>query len=170
MVKFGSGGQETKCGRGSMIANTADVRELLPRLVKELGVSKMLDAACGDANWISTIDLGCDYIGWDIDPDHLKVARRKMPSGSFEQKDIRFDPIPSVDLVLLRHVLQHMTYADIFKVLGNIESAPNVLVTSHPVPENREASNFFPLNLGRPPLFLEARETFQDENLELWLI
>jgi len=60
-------GDESVSGPGSSLVHTAEIRQRLPMLLADLGVRSLLDAACGDLNWIKHVALGVDkYIGVDI--------------------------------------------------------------------------------------------------------
>ena len=63
------GSAESGSGCGSEIAATDDLRSYLPDLVGRLGVKLVLDAPCGDWNWMRLVDFGeVEYIGADIVP------------------------------------------------------------------------------------------------------
>ena len=55
-------------GLGSEQPATVALAAGLPPLLRELKVTSLLDAPCGDASWIHRIDLQVDYIGIDIVP------------------------------------------------------------------------------------------------------
>jgi hypothetical protein len=58
---------ESRSGRCATIEATAAVREQLPLLLSKYDVQTMLDAPCGDFNWIQHATLELDrYIGADI--------------------------------------------------------------------------------------------------------
>jgi hypothetical protein len=47
------GGGETVSGPGSTLERTAKLRRELPILLEEIGARTLLDAPCGDFNWIT---------------------------------------------------------------------------------------------------------------------
>ena len=60
---------ETVSGRGSSLASTEAIRRELPQLIKSLGITSVLDAPCGDFNWIKDVLKECPdvtYFGVDI--------------------------------------------------------------------------------------------------------
>jgi hypothetical protein len=78
-MKFTSGLPETACGAGSTMRVTAQLRFSLPGLLEFCGIKKLLDAPCGDCNWISRTDLpGVEYIGMDASSDHLQLASSRV--------------------------------------------------------------------------------------------
>src|SRR5688572_773801 len=74
------GSKESVSGPGSTLKTTEDLRKELPGFLKSLGIKSMLDAPCGDCNWISKIDLSnIDYTGVDIVPELIESNKKKYP-------------------------------------------------------------------------------------------
>ena len=64
------GDSESRSGRGSTLGRTAVIRDALPALLEGVGARSMLDAACGDFNWMARVDLrGVRYVGVDVVPE-----------------------------------------------------------------------------------------------------
>jgi hypothetical protein len=59
-------GTESVSGTGSARGQTEGLRAALPKLLRELGAKSLVDAPCGDFNWMKDVALGVDYIGVDI--------------------------------------------------------------------------------------------------------
>jgi hypothetical protein len=60
---------ETRSGSGSTIAATEPIRAELPRLFADLGIEILVDAGCGDCNWIHQITEELRlYLGFDLMP------------------------------------------------------------------------------------------------------
>src|SRR5690606_21776324 len=58
---------ESLSGAGASLWETRELRQRLPLLLQDLGVTSLLDAGCGDFNWMQHVDLGIDaYIGVDL--------------------------------------------------------------------------------------------------------
>ncbi len=59
---------ESRSGAGSSLQTTAELRASLPALFRELSVSTILDAPCGDFHWFRHVERppGMRYIGGDI--------------------------------------------------------------------------------------------------------
>jgi hypothetical protein len=49
------GGIESRSGNGSTLVQTAVIRDEIPLLFKELNIKSVLDAPCGDFNWMKEI-------------------------------------------------------------------------------------------------------------------
>ena len=130
------GSNESASGVGSTLAFTESTRSLLPVLFTEFEIRTLLDAPCGDFNWMKTVDLqGINYVGADIVNPLIKQLQENYskPSISFVNMDITLDPFPKSDLVLNRDCLFHLSYIDILAVLGNFVTSNSryLLTTSH---------------------------------------
>jgi hypothetical protein len=165
------GTTESVSGPGSHLAATESIRRELPALVRRLGIATLLDAPCGDLNWMRHIlpDMGIRYIGADLVPAVVERARAATdwPEASFLVLDIVEDPLPEADLWLCRDCLFHLSNADVFAALANFlrSGIPLLLTTIHtgPEPKNRDirsgAFRWFdlfqpPFNVPRAPVAL----------------
>jgi 2-polyprenyl-3-methyl-5-hydroxy-6-metoxy-1,4-benzoquinol methylase len=133
-------------------------------MLNRLGVKSLLDAPCGDFNWMATVDLnGLLYIGVDNSTTNLAIARSKAQNMDFRFADIVNDPLPTVDAVLCRDFLQHLPTSVAVKAFQNItkSNCSWLLTTSHNNPANGDiatAGGFRPLNLQAAPFFLPDPE------------
>jgi len=59
---------ESRSGSGSTLAYTENLRKELPDLFREQNIQRLLDAPCGDFNWMSLVvqETGIRYTGGDI--------------------------------------------------------------------------------------------------------
>ena len=154
---------ESLSGPGSTLSYTSDLRATLPGLIRALGCKSMLDAPCGDFNWMKEVDLkGIKYIGADIVPAMIGDLAVKYPKQQFTVLDITKDPFPKVDFVLCRDVLFHLSNIDIVKVLDNfVRSGSEWLATSHFFQQTAMLdvesgpTTFRPVNLTLAPFFFE---------------
>lgn len=128
---------ETHSGRGSTLAYTRRLRLELPVLLQAFGVRSMLDAPCGDFNWMAHVALprSLDYIGGDVVEGLIAHNRERFagPGRSFQVLDVTGDPLPSVDVWMLRDCLFHFSFDDILATLRNFERSdiPLLLTTSY---------------------------------------
>lgn len=175
-MKFTSGLPETACGKGSTLKETINVRAELERLIRVLDIKVLLDAPCGDRNWISRVPMeNTRYIGVDNDPAHLaKDPPMLAKSVATMEMDIIEAFMPKADLMLCRDFLQHIRNEDIERVLAKV-NAEYFLATNHEVPVNRDLKRrggFRPVNLCRPPFALPVPEfSIEDgvgRKLSLW--
>jgi SAM-dependent methyltransferase len=138
------GSDESGSGRGSEMDATATLRSALPDLLRRLDVRHMVDAPCGDWNWMRTVDLSdVDYVGVDIVPSVIarNIADYARPGVQFIVADLCRDPLPAADFVLCRDCWIHLSYRDIDAMLANFRKTGAVwLMTSHSpsVSENRD--------------------------------
>lgn len=158
-MRFTGGLPETACGYGSTLEATESLRDSLPGLLARLGVRVLLDAPCGDLNWISQVDLGVTYIGVDASDENLNAARAKAPGLPTARADIIIDRLPNADAVLCRDFLQHLPTALAELTLQNIMAtgAKYLLATSHEAKRNADieaVGGFRPLNLSLEPFEL----------------
>ncbi len=70
-----SGKPETPCGKGSMFANTAQIRSIVNEVVKQYQIGTIADVGCGDQNWIhDALPGSVEYTGFDIHPRYVDVV------------------------------------------------------------------------------------------------
>jgi glycosyltransferase involved in cell wall biosynthesis len=180
-------GAASVSGPGSTAWPTAIIREAVPALLRELAVETLLDAPCGDFNWLSTCALPARYIGCDVVGELVDELRRRHggPGRRFERLDLTRDPLPAADLVLCRDCLGHLPFADARAAIANFRAsgARYLLATTFPHwSHNRDIAargDWRPLNLEHapfalgPPLRLVAEVNvedprFADKSLGLW--
>jgi SAM-dependent methyltransferase len=182
------GDAESSSGPGSGVARTAEIRDLLPRLLRELEANVLLDAGCGDFHWLQLVELPVrEYVGVDVVPELIAEVgeRHAAPGRRFITADITSSRLPCADLVLCREVLMHFTDEDVFAAVANLKrtGAQWLLTTTfrdRAVNEPIELGMWRPLNLEAPPFdfappvrafddipFVD-REQFLDKRLALW--
>lgn len=101
-------GVESLSGPGSGSAATGPVATALRELVAELGITSVLDAACGDGWWMPDLP---GYVGVDVAPEAIRRSRRRHPNRLYRVGDFATMPLPRFDLVIVRDVLQHLSLA-----------------------------------------------------------
>ena len=178
----------SRSGPGSSLEQTAALRaELLPLLARH-DVAGLVDAPCGDVNWMRHIDLGMlDYLGVDLSEECLAVARRALPGDRrrFVRLDLLHESLPTSDLVLCRDLLVHLSFRDALGVLAHLVASGSrwLLTTTFPGrTENVDIATggWRPLNLRLPPFDLpeptevlvegctENGGAYADKSLALW--
>lgn len=117
------GDQVTRSGSGSELAATTQVRHFLPALLANIGARSVLDIGCGDFTWMQHVDLGADYIGIDIVSPVIRANEKAFGSmtRTFYCVDAVDDPLPGADAVLCREVLFHLSFADIARLVNNVQ-------------------------------------------------
>ena len=138
---------ESRSGEGSTLENTKAVRSELPKILKKYEIKAMLDAPCGDFNWMQSITqaLTIKYIGGDIVKPMIKQnnARYKTDDVSFVHLDLTKTALPEVDALFCRDCLFHLSYQDIASVLKNFLSSKitYLITTSHAAPNGPRIKN-----------------------------
>lgn len=118
------GSSETRSGPGSEIGNTLGLRSFLPAIIDVLDVEMLLDAGCGDCNWVKTLSLNLKlYVGVDIVKDIVETNQMRFGNEGcrFTCIDIVCDELPQVQAILCRDCLIHMSYEDIRATLRNFK-------------------------------------------------
>jgi len=127
---------ESVSGRGSTLARTNVITSQLPVLLQGLNADSLIDAACGDFNWMRYVDLGSiKYIGVDIVPA-LIVRNRQLyqtDQRTFVVQDITKDRLPDADVILCRDCLIHLSFKSIKAAISNFKKtrATHLLCTTH---------------------------------------
>jgi len=182
---------ESKSGTGSNLEQTNKIREALPKLFKQLKINSILDCPCGDFYWMNTINLeGYDYKGYDIVSELIASNNKKYgkENVSFEICDVTNEILENRDLIIMRDLLVHFSFEDIFKTLSNIKkSKSKFLLTTNfsEIYSNRDiatgqwrAINLImpPFDLPKPKLIIDELNTeyndnnLKSKNLSLWEI
>jgi len=160
---------------------------MLPDLLANFGVTSLLDAACGDFQWMKSVDIkGVRYYGIDIVPAVVANNNRVYGSEtrSFFRADITRDSLPQADLILCRDALVHLTLEDALAALHNFvrSNSRYLLATTYlDCDGNIETITgdwrllnlrFWPFNLPAPIAVLsegfEDQEGRYDKCLGLW--
>ena len=114
---------ESVSGPGSTKARGADFREALVALLDECGVSSMVDAPCGDFNWMQDVldERDVAYTGVDIVEALIaeNVRRHQTASRRFVCADLTRADLPAADLILCRDGLVHLSFADARAAIRN---------------------------------------------------
>jgi methyltransferase family protein len=121
--------------------------ELIREYAERHNLRTAVDGGCGDFEVGSRIAPIFDrYLALDVSPRIIGINKRRYDAltkrnVTFAVADLMAGPLPSADLVLIRQVLQHLSNAQIVKILANLESSiwRRVLVTEE-VPHQGSSS------------------------------
>ncbi len=142
--------EDSTSGVGSTITNTVTVREILLHVIKQYKIGTILDAPCGDFNWLSKFfsentELQVSYLGLDVVPK--VVANNKVSNVNeychFEIADLASHGLrlPEYDLIICRDLLVHLSLKDGRRVIKNFrQSNSRFLLITHFQDSN--SSNF----------------------------
>lgn len=166
---------ESVSGRGSTLGRTEAIRRELPTLLGSVGAKSLLDAPCGDVNWMQYVDLGdVEYIGGDVVPELIARNRdtERNTRRRFAVLNITRDPLPEVDVILCRDCFIHFSFKDIQAALTNFKRSNSIflLATTHiNVLENAdiETGDWRSVNLQLPPFNFPTPARLIVEDVEL---
>lgn len=153
------GSAESVSGPGSTMAQTQVLRRALPQVFRSLGVKTLVDAPCGDFNWMRHLDFPFDlYIGVDIVPDLIQRVRAEHggPRRRFQVGDLTTDILPRADAAMTRDCFVHLPFTQIQAAAENLRLAGFrfLFVTTFPDWKRNEdcrIGDWRPLNMQVPP-------------------
>jgi SAM-dependent methyltransferase len=162
---------ETVSGPGSTRERAAAFRGDLMTLLAQFGARVVLDAGCGDFNWMAdVVDSVESYVGIDVVPDLIArdIREHGRAGRTFLCCDITSDPLPRADVILCRDCLVHFSLADAQAAIGNfVRSGSAYLLTTTflDTRQNTEiqTGGWRELNLQQPPFLFPAPLALVDE-------
>ena len=131
------GNRESLSGSGSTFEYTENLRNKIPELINKLSINIVLDAPCGDFNWMKYLleKIDITYIGGDIVLPMIESNNKyyKNDKTTFVHIDLINDRFPAADLMICRDCLFHLSYKDIRSVLKNFidSNIPYILTSTH---------------------------------------
>jgi hypothetical protein len=129
------GDPESVSGPGSSQARGRDFQDDLIALFDRWHVRSMLDAPCGDFNWMRHVlaDRQLSYTGVDIVEELIERNKHlhSSPNQAFTCADMTRAHFPTVDLILCRDGLVHLSFADAIAAIQNFRrSGSQYLLTT----------------------------------------
>lgn len=108
-----------------------------------------MDVGCGDGVILGALklDASISYTGIDVVQRIIEVNRKTFPSYTFEKKDPLFEPIPKVDLILCKDVLQHLPNKYINAVVKKIRSHCKYALFTNDILDHRGIAHFVNRNI-----------------------
>lgn len=177
---------ESRSGPGSTVERCRIVQAGLEVLIEKLGVRSLLDAPCGDFNWMKEAPLtGVRYVGVDVVQELIEENQRRHSRADrvFLRADITRDSLPACDLVLCRDALVHFSDEDLWRALRVFQKSGSTYlatttfpaqVRNDPIP----TGSWRPLNLALapfhfPPPFIAVTDGcphpgYTDKLLAVW--
>jgi hypothetical protein len=168
------GSKESASGRGSEIRHTKTLLKELNRLTKELDVRSLLDAPCGDFNWMKHLNRSeISYTGMDILDELIDSLNTKYGHEvTFKVGNIIESELPKVDLIICRDCLVHFSFKDIHQSLSNFKKSGSkyLLTTSfidRGVNRDIQTGSWRTINLEKPPFNLpKPLKIIHENNLD----
>lgn len=173
------GERDSVSGPGSVVEATAQITTQLPELWRSYGIKSLVDAPCGDCNWMSRIAPLLDhYTGIDIVETLIEANRAKYPALEFRCADLTRDRLPKADAIHCRDCFQHLPGYLIVSGLKNFESSGArwlLLTTNDDVTDYHDTviGGFRPIDFQRAPFNFPApidaiAEDGRGRKLALW--
>ena len=132
-------------GTGSTRSSTLLYRTYLEKFLERNHITSVVDAGCGDWEFSSAIDwTGIDYKGYDIVDDVVKHDTEKYgkPNIHFFHANVVDADLPPADLLIAKHVLQHLPNADVKKFLDTqLKKYKFALITDSVNPRTMSGAN-----------------------------
>ncbi len=128
-------------GPGSSLMNTERLRLELPTVFRSFGIKRIVDAPCGDLNWMRHLGYEFDcFIGVDIVRDVIERLRAEFPSEKFhfQNGNICEDILPRADAIFCRDCFGHLSFANIVEAtrLFKKSEAKFIMTTTFPDGKN----------------------------------
>lgn len=156
---------ETVSGPASSLEHTEILRKELMNFFQDYAIHTVVDAACGDFNWMKEMDLSfLDwYLGIDIVEPLIEKNKELYEKNniSFSCLDVQYDDIPKADVIICRSLLPHFPLEDCKRILRQFKKSGStyLLITHyHSDRPNTELAKEYrlllacrPLNLEKPP-------------------
>jgi hypothetical protein len=172
----GFGGVESVSGPGSSLTATVKLRQELPRILKELGVRQMIDAPCGDLNWMRLLEYDFElYVGVDVVPSLVEKLRSEFGDKKLEfmVRDISQHVLPRSDAIFCRDCFVHLPFSKILESvkLFKQSGATYLLTTTYPGRANVDVSlgGWRPLDLCVEPFcWPDPLELIEETCYDIW--
>lgn len=172
-------------GPGSTLSEAKVITSALPKLIETYNIKYILDAGCGDLNWIRTTNTkDVQYTGIDIAEDLINNHNKfyQQENIKFIQADICTSALPSADLLIVRDVLVHLPNKAVIAFIHNLKKSNIRYLLATTFPEHRNINictgGWRPTNLQAKPFHLikpleiinenAPYPLYKDKSLGLW--
>jgi 2-polyprenyl-3-methyl-5-hydroxy-6-metoxy-1,4-benzoquinol methylase len=166
------GDSESVSGPGATLLQTAVLRQKLPALIKKIKAKSLLDAPCGDFNWMKSLALEInEYLGVDIVQDLIVKNQTNYggPLRKFLKLDITQQDLPQADLILCRDCLTHFSFEDAFSAIHHFKKSNSKFILTTTFTQRHDnqqitTGDWRPLNLQLPPFHFPEPLEFINES------
>jgi SAM-dependent methyltransferase len=131
-------------GGGSTEKNTREYRKLLELFLKEKEIKTVVDVGCGDWEFSKLIDWnGIEYLGYDVVKSVIEANNAKYATDTlhFVVGNFLTIELPSADLLICKHVLQHISNQDILNFIPQLKKYKYCLITNEVDPKTLSSDN-----------------------------
>jgi len=155
------GCSESRSGGGSTVKRTTELRKWLTEMIAKYNIQSMVDAPCGDFNWMKEVQFPRNfiYIGVDIVDEMIRLNKQKYRKElkTFLVRDITSETFPKTNMIFCRDLFLHLSFEDIWKVINNFkDSGAEYLIVSNYMScktnkEQKTGGQWRPVNLQITP-------------------
>lgn len=152
------GSDESISGTGSSFRATSKLVDQLSAIIQRYEIRSMVDAPCGDFNWIAPVAAMLDYRGYDLVEGVVKIARERADY-AFEVADVTRSRLPRSDAIFCRDCLVHLMFRPSLNAINLFKESGSkwLITTTFPdIEANLKGRNggWRPINLNLSPFFL----------------
>jgi SAM-dependent methyltransferase len=162
---------EGHSGGGATVNSTRIYTDFLKKFIATHEVNSIIDTGCGDWEFSQYIDWGTiQYTGYDV-VEHViqkNNARYTTSNIHFVHANFLKENLPPADLLLCKHVLQHMPNKDIIFFLKQLSKFKYCLITNEIDPKTLSSDNndiaigaTHTIDVSRPPFNLIGTKVLQ---------
>src|SRR5882672_4828237 len=133
-----------RSGPGSTLRATLIYRTFLRQFMRDNDIRSVVDGGCGDWEFSQAIDWsGIDYKGFDIVESNITHHKEKheKPNIQFFLGNLVELDLPPADLLICKHVLQHLPTRDVQIFLTQLTKYKHVLLTNSVNAKTMSAAN-----------------------------
>lgn len=148
-------------GGGSLLENSKIYIEYLENFIKTHNIMTIVDAGCGDWEFSRYVNWhGAHYLGYDVVASVIERNIKKYATESirFLHGNLLTEDLPPADLLLCKHVLQHLPNEDILLFIKQLPKFKYCLITNEVFPttlssdgSDTEIGGGHKVDLSRPP-------------------
>ncbi len=174
---WGHWNDPTVSGSGSTVQVTQELRKYLEAVFTKYGIKKILDAPCGDFNWMRLVDLSDRvYFGYDIVKDLIAKNNCHYRSSNklFIHGDVRNCFLPKVDVIICRDLFIHFPSKDIKETIKNFKKSGSTYLLTTTFTRNKNVNGEIAMggwrlvNLFLPPFnFPKPLELINEHSTEV---
>jgi len=159
--------KESISGIGSEHKNTINIKKGITDVINYYEIKSILDAPCGDFNWIQDIlNEDLQYIGGDIVENLIikNSAKYSNKNIKFIELDITSNSLPNTDLMICRDCLIHLSFKKINLFFQNFKKSniKFLLLTSYKLKDDHKKiinldipdGEFREIDMSEPPFLL----------------
>lgn len=135
---------EGHSGGGSELKNCREYIDYLQNFMKTHNIKTVVDAGCGDWEFSQYIDwTNIQYTGYDVVKHVIEKNQKKFGSSNitFMHDNLINANLPCADLLLCKHVLQHLRNEDILAFLPQLKKFKYCILVNQVDPDTLSSNN-----------------------------